>query len=105
MERHLERVSRVTIRRIAKKLIRDLVVRGGVRRTTELIGPSYEKDLLALLMALIKDVIRDLVTSTYTEHGRRNSLKTRDILSALNREIRSRCLEIQSVREHLLAHQ
>lgn len=71
---------RDTIQGITKPAIRRLARRGGVKRISSLIY-NETRDVFA---NYLKDVIRDAVT--YTEHAKRKTVSTTDVLYALKRQ-------------------
>jgi len=81
-KRH-RRALRDTIQGITKPAIRRLARRGGVKR---LSGTIYEETRGALKIFL-EDVIRDAVA--YTEHARRRTVSTLDVVYALKRSGRT----------------
>jgi len=81
-KRH-RRALRDTIQGITKPAIRRLARRGGVKR---LSGTIYEETRDALKIFL-EDVIRDAVA--YTEHARRRTVSTLDVVYALKRSGRT----------------
>jgi len=81
-KRH-RRALRDTIQGITKPAIRRLARRGGVKR---LSGMIYEETRSALKIFL-EDVIRDAVA--YTEHARRRTVSTLDVVYALKRSGRT----------------
>jgi histone H4 len=73
------RVMRDNIQGITKPAIRRLARRGGVKRISGLI---YEETRV-VLKTFLEHVIRDAVT--YTEHARRKTVSTMDVVHALKR--------------------
>jgi len=74
------KIMRDTIQGITKPAIRRLARRGGVKRISSLIY-NETRDVFA---NYLKDVIRDAVT--YTEHAKRKTVSTTDVLYALKRQ-------------------
>lgn len=81
-KRH-RKVLRDNIQGITKPAIRRLAKRGGVKRISGLI---YE-ETRGVLKVFLEQIIRDAVT--YTEHARRKTVTTNDILFALKRQGRT----------------
>jgi histone H4 len=77
------KIFRDNIRGITKPAIRRLARRGGVKRISDLI---YEETRSALKEFLEK-VIRDAVT--YTEHAKRKTVTSLDVVYALKRQGRT----------------
>ena len=65
---------------ISKASIRRLARRGGVKRISALIYPETK----ALLRAYLKNIISDAIK--YTEHGKRKTVTTTDVVYALKRQ-------------------
>ena len=74
------KVLRDNIQGITKPAIRRLARRGGVKRISGLI---YEEKR-GVLKIFLEDAIRDAVT--YTEHARRKTVTTMDVVYALKRQ-------------------
>jgi histone H3 len=81
-KRH-RKVLRDNIQGIRKPAIRRLARRGGVKRISGLI---YE-ETRGVLKVFLENVIRDAVT--YTEHARRKTVSTLDVVYALKRQGRT----------------
>lgn len=81
-KRH-RKVLRDNIQGITKPAIRRLARRGGVKRISGLI---YE-ETRGVLKVFLENVIRDAVF--YTEHARRKTATTLDVLYALKRQGRT----------------
>lgn len=76
----MRRVLRDNITGITKPAIRRLARRGGVKRISNL---TYDRTR-ALLKTFLHNVLRDAVT--YTDHARRTTVTTADVLHALKRQ-------------------
>jgi histone H4 len=81
-KRH-RKVMRENIQGITKPAIRRLARRSGVKRIS---GDIYE-ETRGVLRYFLEDVIRDSVT--YTEHARRKTVTTLDVVYALKRQGRT----------------
>ena len=81
-KRH-RKVLRDNIQGITKPAIRRLARRGGVKRISGLI---YE-ETRGVLKVFLENVIRDAVT--YTEHARRKTVTSLDVVYALKRQGRT----------------
>jgi histone H3/H4 len=81
-KRH-RKVLRDNIQGITKPAIRRLARRGGVKRISGLI---YE-ETRGVLKVFLENVIRDSVT--YTEHARRKTVTSMDVVYALKRQGRT----------------
>lgn len=81
-KRH-RKVLRDNIQGITKPAIRRLCRRGGVKRISGLI---YE-ETRGVLKVFLENVIRDAVT--YTEHARRKTVTSKDVVYALKRQGRT----------------
>ncbi len=81
-KRH-RKVLRDNIQGVTKPAIRRLARRGGVKRISNLI---YE-ETRGVLKAFLMNVIRDAVT--YTEHARRKTVTSGDIVMSLKRNGRT----------------
>ena len=81
-KRH-RKVLRDNIQGITKPAIRRLARRGGVKRISNLI---YE-ETRGVLKVFLENVIRDAVT--YTEHARRKTVTSMDVVYALKRQGRT----------------
>ena len=81
-KRH-RKILRDNIQGITKPAIRRLARRGGVKRISGLI---YE-EVRAVLKAFLESVIRDAVT--YTEHAKRKTVTSLDVVYALKRQGRT----------------
>jgi len=68
---------------VQKPAIRRLARRGGVKRISGLV---YEQTR-GLLMVFLENVMRDAIT--YTEHARRKTLTSLDVVYALKRQGRT----------------
>merc|ERR1712065_119722 len=79
----LGKVLRDNIQGITKPAIRRLARRGGVKRISGLI---YE-ETRGVLKQFLESVIRDAVT--YTEHARRKTVTSMDVVYALKRQGRT----------------
>ena len=82
------RANRVVARSLARSLAdnrtaRSLARRGGVKRISNLI---YE-ETRGVLKVFLENVIRDAVT--YTEHARRKTVTSMDVVYALKRQGRT----------------
>jgi histone H4 len=77
------KILRNTIEGITKPSIRRLCRRGGVKRISGLI---YE-ETRTVLRKFLEAVIRDSVT--YTEHAKRKTITTMDVVYALKRQGRT----------------
>ena len=71
------------IQGITKPAIRRLARRGGIKRISDLI---YE-ETRDILKVFLENVIRDAVT--YTEHAKRKTVTTMDVIYALKRQGRT----------------
>ncbi|KAI8842542.1 histone Octamer, chromosomal Protein, alpha carbons only [Chytridium lagenaria] len=69
---------------ITKPAIRRLARRGGVKRISGLI---YEVKTRGVLKVFLENVIRDAVT--YTEHAKRKTVTSLDVVYALKRQGRT----------------
>ena len=74
---------RDNIQGITKPAIRRLARRGGVKRISGLV---YE-ETRGVLKVLLEDIIRDAVT--YTEHAKRKTVTTMDVVFSLKRNKRT----------------
>lgn len=74
------KVLRDNIQGVTKPAIRRLARRGGVKRISNLI---YE-DVRGKLKAFLESAIRDAVT--YTDHARRKTVTSMDVVYALKRQ-------------------
>ena len=83
VKRYHRRIIRDSIQGITKPAIRRLARRGGVRRIN---GMIYE-ETRGVLRVFLKNVIRDAVT--YTEHAKRRTVTTLDVIYALKRQGRT----------------
>ena len=81
-KRH-RKILRDNIQGITKPAIRRLARRGGVKRISGLI---YE-EVRAVLKSFLESVIRDSVT--YTEHAKRKTVTSLDVVYALKRQGRT----------------
>ncbi len=81
-KRH-RKILRDNIQGITKPAIRRLARRGGVKRISALI---YE-EVRAVLKSFLENVIRDAVT--YTEHAKRKTVTSLDVVYALKRQGRT----------------
>merc|ERR1712232_1191448 len=81
-KRH-RKIFRDQIQGITKPAIRRLARRGGVKRISNLI---YE-ETRGVLKVFLESVIRDAVT--YTEHARRKTVTSMDVVYALKRQGRT----------------
>merc|ERR1712034_17165 len=81
-KRH-KRMLRDNINGITKPAIRRLARRGGVKRISGLI---YE-ETRSVLKSFLENVIRDAVT--YTDHARRKTVTSLDVVYALKRQGRT----------------
>jgi len=81
-QRH-RKILRDNIQGVTKPAIRRLCRRGGVKRIQGLI---YE-EARGVLKAFLESVIRDAVT--YTEHAKRKTVVTLDVIYALKRQGRT----------------
>ena len=81
-QRH-RKIHRDNIQGVTKPAIRRLCRRGGVKRIQGLI---YE-EARGVLKAFLESVIRDAVT--YTEHAKRKTVVTLDVIHALKRQGRT----------------
>ena len=79
-KRHSRKVLRDNIQGITKPAIRRLARRGGVKRIS---GTIYE-ETRQVLKVFLEGVIRDAVT--YTEHARRKTVTSLDVVYALKRQ-------------------
>jgi histone H4 len=82
-KRHHKTKERDTIQGITKPAIRRLARRGGVKRISGLI---YE-ETRGVLREFLKNVISDSLI--YTEHARRNTITSMDVVYALKRQGRT----------------
>ena len=82
-KRHTKKSLKETIMGITKPAIRRLARRGGVKRISSLI---YE-ETRNFLSTFLENVIIDLVT--YTEHTKRKTITTLDVVNALKRQGRT----------------
>merc|ERR1711862_295087 len=78
-----KKVLRDNIQGITKPAIRRLARRGGVKRISDLI---YE-ETRGVLKQFLENVLRDLIT--YTEHARRKTVTSMDVVYALKRQGRT----------------
>src|SRR3954469_6309212 len=83
-KRH-RKILRDNIQGITKPAIRRLARRGGVKRISGLI---YE-ETRGVLKTFLENVIRDSVT--YTEHAKRKTVTSLDVVYALKRQGRTLC--------------
>ena len=81
--RRHRKILRGSIDGVTKPAIRRLARRGGVKRISGLI---YEQ-ARGVLKVFLENVIRDSVT--YTEHARRKTVTTMDVVYALKRQGRT----------------
>ncbi|QWW21890.1 hypothetical protein CA7LBN_000636 [Candidozyma auris] len=81
-KRH-RKILRDNIQGITKPAIRRLARRGGVKRISALI---YE-EVRGVLKSFLENVIRDAVT--YTEHAKRKTVTSLDVVYALKRQGRT----------------
>merc|ERR1712227_7966 len=81
-KRH-RKILRDNIQGITKPAIRRLARRGGVKRISALI---YE-EVRGVLKTFLENVIRDAVT--YTEHAKRKTVTSLDVVYALKRQGRT----------------
>jgi histone H4 len=79
-KRH-RKILRDNIQGITKPAIRRLARRGGVKRISAMI---YE-ETRAVLKSFLESVIRDAVT--YTEHAKRKTVTSLDVVYALKRQV------------------
>ena len=77
------KVLRDSIRGICPAEIRRLARRGGVKRMSGLIYDETRDELKSFLTRVIGDAI------TYTEHARRKTVTTLDVIHALKRQGRT----------------
>ena len=82
LKRH-RKVLHDNIQGITKPAIRRLARRGGIKRISDLI---YE-ETRDILKVFLENVIRDAVT--YTEHAKRKTITTMDVIYALKRQGRT----------------
>ena len=82
LKRH-RKVLHDNIQGITKPAIRRLARRGGIKRISDLI---YE-ETRDILKVFLENVIRDAVT--YTEHAKRKTVTTMDVIYALKRQGRT----------------
>ena len=82
--KRVKRTTKDVILCITKQAIRRLARRGGVKRISALI---YEETRI-ILRSFLESVLRDAVF--YTEHARRKTITSMDIVYALKRQ--GRCL-------------
>ena len=81
LNRHQRKVpQKEPLQGITKPAIRRLARRGGVKRLSGLI---YE-ETRGVLKAFLENIIRDTVT--YTEHARRKTVLTSDVIHALKHQ-------------------
>lgn len=78
-KRH-QKVLKDNVQGITKPAIRRLARRGGVKRISGLI---YE-ETRTVLKGFLENVVRDAVT--YTEHSRRKTVTSNDVIYALKRQ-------------------
>ncbi len=81
-KRH-RKVLRDNIQGITKPALRRLARRGGVKRINKLI---YEESR-GILRVFLENALRDAVT--YTDHARRKTVTTSDVVYALKRQGRT----------------
>ena len=81
--KRMKKVLRDNIKGVTKGSIRRLARRGGVKRISGLI---YE-ETRSVLKVFLENVIRDAVT--YTEHARRKTVTSLDVVYALKRQGRT----------------
>lgn len=77
-KRH-RRVLRENIQGITKPTIRRLARRGGVKRISGLVYEETRDVLKSFLVGVIRDAV------TYTEHARRKTVTSMDVVYALKR--------------------
>lgn len=94
-KRH-RKILRDNIQGITKPAIRRLARRGGVKRISAMI---YE-ETRGVLKTFLEGVIRDAVT--YTEHAKRKTVTSLDVVYALKRQGRESLQSLSTVLEHLL---
>ncbi|ODQ53854.1 hypothetical protein SAICODRAFT_55634, partial [Saitoella complicata NRRL Y-17804] len=82
-ERRHRKILRDNIQGITKPAIRRLARRGGVKRISGLI---YE-ETRGVLKTFLEGIIRDAVT--YTEHAKRKTVTSLDVVYALKRQGRT----------------
>ena len=82
-KRHQHRRLSDNIQGITKPAIRRLARRGGVKRISGLI---YD-ETRSVLKLFLENIIRDAVT--YTEHARRKTITSMDVVYALKRQGRT----------------
>lgn len=80
---HMLQILRDNIQGITKPAIRRLARRGGVKRISAMI---YE-ETRGVLKSFLESVIRDAVT--YTEHAKRKTVTSLDVVYALKRQGRT----------------
>ena len=81
-KRH-QKVYRDSIKGITKPAIRRLARRGGVKR----IGGVVYEDIRTVTEKFLKSIIRDTVT--YTDHAKRKTVLTSDVIHALKHQGRT----------------
>ena len=81
--KHHRKVLHDNIQGITKPAIRRLARRGGIKCISDLI---YE-ETRDILKVFLENVIRDAVT--YTEHAKRKTVTTMDVIYALKRQGRT----------------
>jgi histone H4 len=79
MKRHAKRRALDGSAALSRPALRRLARRGGVKR----IGAGIYEEVPALAKAWIGKIVRDAVV--FTEHGRRKTVTTNDVVMALKR--------------------
>lgn len=74
---------RDTLQGIAKPAIRRLARRGGVKRISNTIYEETRSNLKAFLVKVLKDAV------TFTEHARRKTVTSSDVVHSLKRQGRT----------------
>jgi len=82
-KRRLATTGGPTRSKITKSAIKHLARRGGVKRISGLLYEETRSNLNSFVLALVKDA------SLMTSHARRRTLKSADILRALERKGRT----------------
>lgn len=78
-KRHQYHSLRDNITRITKSAIRRLARRGGIKRISGLLYQTVRESMREFMTANLQDAL------AYTEHSRRKTLMTKDIIHALQR--------------------
>src|SRR6478609_5954089 len=82
-KRHRNNIRRDNIKGITKPAIRRLARRGGVKR----IGGQTYEEIRGVLRTFLENVLHDSIT--YTEHAKRKTVTSLDVVYALRRQGRT----------------